>query len=581
MLHILQTYFTESIHNDEQIIRFIESIQIVFTELTDETNYLYTKTQEIPFINDLLEHIKTSIYFSSSSSLLKPVLPSLNKIPSVLYGFLDAKLLSYLYNFATQELSIKKLADIEGIQCPIDNQSEDKISLIQSFEILLHLCFQALHDQQYSSNSFLLKHSLNYQSNLTLLIRILDEKIYFYLEELSLPDPISYEYLNKFFSHLCSQSDFNIRQNDFELVTHLFSESFRIYRRDIRLCQQLFIFFRLFIKNFYKKIRDQFFSNDNWLHIKKILDAFWQMTIHKNILLNNSTRKLIIEIKRILNQDEEINLDDIQLILNDSSYFVRLEAIQLCLNLFYENKNLKSSDEQNKICQNLIENNSLSILLFCYLANTSEYISRQIAFHLIQLGIEKKLSGNIIKHILPKNVPIQAIIQYYHQQLSYEIKDFPWEFFNMNSMEQYNSFIFSTYFLSMGKDRQQVNAMFSDIKSSLIEYFPEIQAYLLPLLANRTKENIRAEEHRQMIEKLITKTEYNRLMKQKLTMIILRLLLTYWNNKENQFYDQWAPQPIIPAYTWSILKNTFEYIKQIMNAKIFIELLIKSAVRKI
>jgi hypothetical protein len=70
-------------------------------------------------------------------------------------------------------------------------------------------------------------------------------------------------------------------------------------------------------------------------------------------------------------------------------------------------------------------------------------------------------------------------------------------------------------------------------------------------------------------------------MKQKLTMIILRLLLTYSNNKENEFYDQWAPQPIIPAYTWAILRNTFEYIKQIMNAKIFIELLIKSAVRKI
>ncbi|CAF4362780.1 unnamed protein product, partial [Adineta steineri] len=37
ILNILQLYFINSTHNDEQIIRFIESIQILFNELTDET----------------------------------------------------------------------------------------------------------------------------------------------------------------------------------------------------------------------------------------------------------------------------------------------------------------------------------------------------------------------------------------------------------------------------------------------------------------------------------------------------------------------------------------------------------------
>ncbi|CAF3988679.1 unnamed protein product, partial [Rotaria sp. Silwood1] len=132
---LLLLYLTKTIHNNKEIIRFIETIQIIFNELTDETNFLYTKNQEIPFVNDLLEHIQNSIYLTSTSSLLQPILPSLNKIPSILYGFLDAKFLSYLYNFSIQEISKKKSTDIEGIQCPIDNLSDDKLSLIQAFEI--------------------------------------------------------------------------------------------------------------------------------------------------------------------------------------------------------------------------------------------------------------------------------------------------------------------------------------------------------------------------------------------------------------------------------------------------------------
>ena len=319
MLHILQLYFTKTIHHNQEIRKFIEMIQILFVELTDETNFLYTKNQNIPFIHDLLEHIKNLIYLSSSSCLLQPILSSLNKIPSIIYGFLDAKFLSYLYNFSTQELSIKKSTDIEGIQCPIDNLDEDKLPLIQSFEILLLLCFQALYDQPYSSNSFLLNYCFNYQSNLNLLIRILDEKIYPYLDELSLPNPQSYHYIIKFLSHICLnqfQYYLNIRYLDFEYILNFFSQTFRIYRRDIRLCEKFIYLFYLFMKIFYKIIEEKLFKNENWLHMKKILDAFWQMTMNnKHILLNNQIKKSIIQIKQILINYEDIQMNDIQIIL--------------------------------------------------------------------------------------------------------------------------------------------------------------------------------------------------------------------------------------------------------------------------
>ncbi|CAF1500441.1 unnamed protein product, partial [Rotaria magnacalcarata] len=618
MLHVLQIFFTKTIQNNMEIIRFIEMIQILFSELTEETNFLYTKNQDIPFVNDLFEHIKISIYLNSSSSLLQPILPSLNKIPSILYGFLDAKFLSYLYNFATQELSKTKSSDIEGVECPIDSLSHDKLPLIQTFEILLSLCFQALYDKQYYANSFLLPYCLNYQSNINLLIRILEEKIYLYLEELSLPDPISYQYLNRFFSHIClnkSQYYLNIRLSDFEYLTNLFSQTFRIYRRDILLCQRFIYLFHLFIKIVYRKVREKLFSNENWLHLKKIIDAFWQMTINKNTLLNNNTRKLMIQMKQILIHDELITFDDIQIILNDSSYFIRLEANKLCLNLFYESNSinsqnqcehmdddddddrsslgiflgykeisnefvfnnqycLKSSHEQTKIYQCLIEKNCSSILFFYYLSNISEHLSHQIAFHIIEIGLKNSISKTIVKYLL-RNVPIESIIQYWRQQTSYKIKDFPWDVLNTNSIAQYHSFLFSTYFLSSASDRQQLDSLFHDMKSSLIDYFPQLQAYLLPSLVNKMKDNRQAEYNRQLIEKIITKTEYNRLMKQKLTMIIVNLLLTYSNNEENEFYDKWLPEPILPVSNWSTLKDTFDYIKQVVNAKTFSELLIK------
>jgi hypothetical protein len=55
--------------------------------------------------------------------------------------------------------------------------------------------------------------------------------------------------------------------------------------------------------------------------------------------------------------------------------------------------------------------------------------------------------------------------------------------------------------------------------------------------------------------------------------------LTYWNNQENEFHDPWKPEPIQPAYSWAVLLNTFDYLKQMHNTKTFADLLIKSAVR--
>jgi hypothetical protein len=220
-----------------------------------------------------------------------------------------------------------------------------------------------------------------------------------------------------------------------------------------------------------------------------------------------------------------------------------------------------------------ISKKSLSILFLNYLSTISEYLSCQISFYLIKLGLEKKFSPNL------PNVDIPLMIQYYHQQLSDPIKDFPWEFFPNNSIEKYHGFIFSTYFLSSIADRQELYAIFSDMKSAVMEYFPQLQAFLLPILANKLEHYKQAEENRQLIEKMITKTEYNRLMKQNLTMIILHILLTYSNDQQNEFYDQWLPEPILPVYNWVMIRNTFDYVKQIMNGKIFVEILIKLTVR--
>ena len=287
--------------------QFSETIQILFAELTEETGFFYTKNSEIPFINDLLQHIRNCLCISSSSPFIQP---SLNTFPSVLYGFLDAKFLSYLYNYSTQECSSNKSSCIEGVQCPLNHPPDGKF---QAFEILLDLCYQALHDEQYSSNSFLSNYCSNYQSNLTLLIRILDEKISVHLEELPLPSPISYQYINIYLSHLCLHTDqycLTFRLNDLEFLCNIFAQAFRAYRRDLLLCQRFLFFFEHFLQISYDTIRERFVSNPNWTHLKKLFDAFWQMTINKNSLLNHQSRKSIVRMKQILISDEELNFNE-------------------------------------------------------------------------------------------------------------------------------------------------------------------------------------------------------------------------------------------------------------------------------
>ena len=449
--------------------------------------------------------------------------------------------------------------------------------------------------------------------------------MYSYLEELPLPDPISYGYLDRFFSFVLSnqyQYYVNIRQNDFEFLSNLFSQLFRTYRRDIRLCERLVFFLERFVDLLYGTIREQLLSNSYWIHLKKIIDAFWQMTITRNSSVNAQIRRSMTRIKRLMMQEESLAIDDIQPLLDDPSYCVRSETNLLCRHVFYEyasiessrmddsssknddneeesraslgiylgrreiskasslinERRLKSSNEQETIYRHLMEKNSTSVLFLCSLSDVSEYVSCQVAFRLVELGMEGKVSATVIQNILPK-VRMESILQSWHQHSSYSMAQFPWEYFPRISRESFDAYVFSTYAFSSPSDRQQLERLFPDLKASLVDYFPQVQAYLLPLTATKTKKSRPDDDNYPWMEKILGKAEYNRLMKAKLTMITLHLLLTYWNNEKNEFHDPWKPEPIQPAYSWSVLLNTFDYMKQLHNTKTFADLLIKSAVR--
>lgn len=389
-----------------------------------------------------------------------------------------------------------------------------------------------------------------------------------------LPNPISYQYYYRYLSFICQSKKHLIRLNDFEFLSNIFSELFRIYRRDKILCQELIKNLELFLEIYSNN--DLFLNNQNWIHLKKLIDAFWQMTINKNNSLNNSIRKYIIQIKNIFIQNEDILYDDIEKLFHDSSYFIRLETYKYSLNLFYhQNSLLKSSKDQKEILNYFQRKKFLNILFLSYLLNISEYLTYEISFYFIQMNLDKKqISNNLIP-----NKSIELIIQYYQQRLTNHIKDFPWKLFHfIQTKDVYNSFIFSTYFLSTTSHRQQLNAIFPDMKSSLVEYFPQLQAFILPILANKLNNYKQMEENRQLIEKMLTKNEYNRLIKQNLTMIIYHILLTFSNNQQNEYYDQWAPDSIQPTFHWDIIINTFDLIRLSTNGKSFIDVLIKLTV---
>ena len=159
MVQILQNNFTERTLTDERIQRLIESIQNLFADLTEETHLLIERNEEIPFIHALLEHLKSVLDETSTSSS--------NLIPSVLHGFLEARFLSYLYKFAMKEVTVKRPADIDGLQCPLDRLTEPASPRMAAFEILLRVCFQATFDQPYSLKSILFHAGLKeYQSSI-------------------------------------------------------------------------------------------------------------------------------------------------------------------------------------------------------------------------------------------------------------------------------------------------------------------------------------------------------------------------------------------------------------------------------
>lgn len=146
MLRIFQLYFILSPSDDQYLSPLIEHIQILFNDLTNEMTTLRKKNGNMPFINDLLEHIRNVCYISSSSSLLKSISPHLNTVPSVIYGFLQLEFLKDLYKVAFPDVENKSSTDQDMIGCPMDNLMESSAPM-QAFEILLLLCYQALYDQ--------------------------------------------------------------------------------------------------------------------------------------------------------------------------------------------------------------------------------------------------------------------------------------------------------------------------------------------------------------------------------------------------------------------------------------------------
>lgn len=521
---------------------FIENLQSIFSEFIDETHYFFEiKKQSMPFINDLFKYIQQSVSHKSHDQA------------SILYAFFDAKFLSYLYNYSIDESS----------------SSNDKY---QSFEILLYLCYQALIDEETASKSFLVNYSSTYETNRNLLIRILDQKLSIYLEELSLPSSVSYRYLQIYLSH-CSRNSFSLRLNDFECLLNLYSQLFRVYRRDIVICEEILINLKNFLTNFFVQIQEKFSSNDDWQHFRKLIDAFWQMTLNKNSSLNSSIRLQIIQIKQILFQDDEIRLNDIDKLANDPSYFVRIQTYRLAKNFFYENQSqlLKPMNKHKEIFDYFKEKHLLTDQFRYYLSDLSEYLSGQITYDFVKMFFNKQISKNLLRHILNSN-SIESVLQHYQKDSKYSIKDFPWDIFEKIIPEKFYCRIFSNYFFA---DRSQLNSMFPDMKSAILKYFPQIQANLFVCSLKNNENQQKINECRQFIEQLMTKTEYNRLIKQNLTKIIYFLLISFVNDQQNEFSDSWAPEPIQPANTWTQIRHTFEYIKQILHAKTFIDILLK------
>lgn len=143
MLNIIQIYFLETTINHELVRLLIENIQILFNELTDETNFLYNETKEINFLNEFHKHLQYILFIPTPISFLKPILPRLNRFPSIIHGFLQAKFLCQLYNFALKPMS----TNLEIIHCPIDQLDDDLPNSLDAFEILLILSFRATYDQ--------------------------------------------------------------------------------------------------------------------------------------------------------------------------------------------------------------------------------------------------------------------------------------------------------------------------------------------------------------------------------------------------------------------------------------------------
>ena len=277
-----------------------------------------------------------------------------------------------------------------------------------------------------------------------------------------MPDPISFEYLDRFLSHLTTTSFVHIRWNDFEFLANLFHQLFCFYRRDIRLCERIMSFFHLFLQRIQHKVRTHLSNHDDWSQLSQRIDAFWQMTLNRNSSLNSQLRRSIIQIKRVLiNDEEEMAREELQSLLDDPSYFVRLEANRLCLHLFdqsngeqstetedhaslgfffgaketSDDRRLKTTNEQEKLYRSLMEQNSSSLHLLCQLAPRSEYLSRQVVFRLIELNMEHKLSNELLQGILP-SVPIEALLQSWHRQTAYSINEFPWTSFGVTSIER-------------------------------------------------------------------------------------------------------------------------------------------------
>lgn len=350
----------------------------------------------------------------------------------------------------------------------------------------------------------------------------------------------------KVIENFCS-SRFVLRENETKFVLTFLIENFRFARRDASKFFRLVSLLEKFVGPRFRSLEEKFSDSEFFVSMRNFVEILWKICAERNeLVVGGRVRATIF---RLVAATRNFSFDEIRTIFNENSLFARREANKIFFKFFSEDFPSKKHFFEIFLREN---------------RRVDEFLRDFPSFrrHADIFLLEKFAEKPNFNEILPK-IDFFSLVEKIRRQ-NFAIESFSFQRAPISSNEHFRAVLLAAFLFGEPENREKIRRYENQFDSTFRLFFPQFVVFFLSE-PNETNQNA--------LQQIFNKNQFVKLLKSNLTFVLLQILQTFRReNDQNSSISR-------PSNSWKQIGKIFELIRQILNVKLFQDLVVKHAVR--